>query len=106
MKATALKVMRGEILVGKAYVEATGPRVAMVVVGLESKHAKVDGTTGGDGDGPGVCLMANRNTINICAERAGMATCLEFPAFKGYEVAVARVSKYTLTACLYKPRCR
>jgi hypothetical protein len=61
---------------------------------LNQRYYEVDALGMDENDVPSVCISkvpSHKNT-----------TCIEFPAFKGYQIVSATICKYTLVVCFLK----
>jgi len=96
VKHVAFKV-NGEpsIQVEAAYVWMESPD--LVAIGIQTnERTVVDGSGGGDGDGPSIFISSVRNPDQMMY--------VELPDYPGWTVWSAEASKYTVHVCIYKPK--
>lgn len=95
--------MQGEITVSRgAVVIDHGPDSQEWRFDLVAKHAEIQGIMGGDTYG--VCLGANKRTMEVDESRKGKLTVIEFRLPKGWELLVADCSRYTCRVILARRR--
>jgi len=97
---------QGAVMVGGASVWRDYGDCLLVYVDLHSKRAKLSCTIGGDDDsGPGVCLEADDNTLDLDESKpVDSETMIEFPELKGWSVFAADgPARYTLALTLLAP---
>lgn len=84
-----------DIKVEIAYVWMESPD--LVAIGIQMKDRMVvDGSGGGDGDGPSVLVSSRRNPDQFAN--------IELTDYPGWTVWSAEAIKYTIHVCIYKPK--
>ena len=101
---TPIEVDEGEIEVtGRtADVVHRYERLALLEVDLGSKWAVIAATGNVCGMVPMMILQATDRTLNVNEQHRYIGTAVHFPAWTGWTIAVASVSRYTLVVCLTK----
>lgn len=88
--------------VNMGYVEASGPRIAAIVIDLHSKRCEVYSTGCDDCGCPVIDVIGGSEGLHLKKGVEDRLTEVSFPGFKGFSVFSASITKYTLWVCLTK----
>lgn len=77
--------------------------VIVLVVDLKSKHCGVMAHSVGDDSCPAIIICANQRSLHLNEEvNSYEPTDIEFPEYKGWDIFLAEITRYTLRICLIK----
>jgi hypothetical protein len=96
-------VQQGPMRINHAIVCERGENVVAIVVDMASKRGAVCGEISDEDGVPAVMIEANEHSLHL-DEKADtrLDTMVAFPAFKGWRVWCADVSKYSVYVCLVR----
>jgi hypothetical protein len=105
MKIKVKIVTQGGPVVNDGWIVASGPDIAAVDIDLSSKYCVVEATSGShDGLAPMVYIGADKNSLHLKKGREAKTTEIALPQYKGWQIWMSELSRYTLSICLIKPK--
>lgn len=99
LKEVSFVLEQGEIMVNHGY--ETPVECKVLVFDLASKYAEVL-AVGSEDEYPTVLLWATDSTLNLDESKKGQPTEIKLHDYKGWDVLIASVGRYSLTVVLEK----
>lgn len=96
---------QGAPAVNFGWVHKLGKGIVAIGIDLQSKYCNLMACTNGDSDGPGVILVADKNTLYLKRGKSvEELTWIQFPEYQGWNIWCAQIGRYTLSICLIKEK--
>lgn len=109
-REVGIEVLHGEVVVNGAYLAASSDDIACIIVDLATKHASVDGVSGGitkigeSVEAPTVYLSASEFSTRVNEVMRGQYTSVSFKDYPEWGVFAVESHRYSLHVTLVKTR--